>query len=95
MTTRTARTTVTFTRRFAFDGIEGEHPPGTYDVDTDEELIEDLSFLAWRRVATAIHLPKGGAMQMHRIDPAELDANLAADAADERNGVSAARSNRT
>lgn len=80
MTIRTTRKSVTFTRPFAFDGIDGVHPPGAYDVDTDEEMIENLSFVAWRRIATSIHLPKGGAVQMHRIDPVELDANLMSDA---------------
>ena len=78
MTIRTTRKTVTFTRPFALAGIDGVQPAGTYDVDTDEETIDDVSFLAWRRVATMIHLRKDGATQVHRIDPAELEKLLSA-----------------
>jgi hypothetical protein len=80
MTTRTTRTTVTFARPFSLKGVDGIQPAGVYDVDTDEELIDDLSFLAYRRVATTIHLQKDGAMQVYRIDPVELDARLLRDA---------------
>jgi hypothetical protein len=79
MTTRTARKTVTFTRPFELAGV-GVQPAGAYEVDTDEELIDDLSFLAWRRVATMIHLRRDGAEQVYRVDPVELDANLLRDA---------------
>lgn len=80
MTTRTTRTTVTFTGPFSLRGVDGIQPAGVYDVDTDEELIDDLSFLAYRRVATTIRLKKDGAMQVYRIDPVELDARLLRDA---------------
>jgi hypothetical protein len=32
-------------------------PPGDYAIDEDEELIDGLSWLAYQRVATFIHLP--------------------------------------
>ncbi len=80
MTTRTTRKTVTFARPFSLKGIEGTQPAGAYDVDTDEELIDDLSFLAYRRVATMIHLRTDGATQIYRVDPVELDARLLRDA---------------
>lgn len=80
MTMRTTRKTVTFTRPFHLCGIDGLQPAGAYDVDTDEELIEDLSFAAWRRVATMIHLRRAGVTQVYRIDPVHLDASLLRDA---------------
>ncbi len=49
MTIRTTTKTVTFTQPFHFDSIDGVQPPGAYEVGTDEELIEDVSFLAYRR----------------------------------------------
>lgn len=79
MTTRTARRTVTFVHPFQLDGI-GSQPAGTYEVNTDEESIDSLSFLAYRRVATTIHLRRDGATQVYAIDPVELDANLLRDA---------------
>ena len=79
METRTVRKTVTFTQPFALAGVDGIQPAGTYDVDTDEETIDDVSFIAWRRVATMIHLRKDGAMQVYPIDPLALAASLVRD----------------
>ncbi len=84
MNPRTSRKTVTFTRSFSLRGIDGVQPPGTYTVETDEELIEGLSFPAYRRVATVMFLPPqpGGTImgQIATIDPLELEAARARDA---------------
>lgn len=79
MKRRTARKTVTFQQPFKLSGIEGELPAGTYNVDTDEEMIDDLSFVAWRRVATMVHLRSAGTTQVHRVDPVDLEASLLRD----------------
>jgi len=79
MTTRTARKTVTFTQAFELSGI-GVQPAGSYEIETDEELIDDISFLAWRRIATTIHIRGHGVVQTHPIDPVELEAALLRDA---------------
>lgn len=75
---RTTRHNVTFTRSFVLHGVLGRQPAGTYVVETEEELIEGLSFPAYRRVATTMFLPAqpGGTVsgQMATIDPAELEA---------------------
>ncbi|MGC1883388.1 MAG: hypothetical protein WA703_19630, partial [Pseudolabrys sp.] len=51
---------------------------GEYEVATDEELIEGLSFPVYRRVATLIFLPadagQQASMEMINIDPADLAA---------------------
>ena len=57
MTLRSTRQTVTFTRPFSLPGIAGLQPAGSYVVETDEELLEGLSFPVYRRVATTIFLP--------------------------------------
>ena len=57
MPLRTSRRTVTFRRPFALRGLEGVQPAGTYEVETDEELLEQLSFPVWHRTATTIRLP--------------------------------------
>jgi hypothetical protein len=80
MTGRTAHKTVTFSQPFTLGGVDGLLAPGVYDVDTDEETIENLSFLAWRRVATTIRVHRNGVTETHRIDPVELDATLLRDA---------------
>ncbi len=70
---RTTRTAVIFDTPFSLRGVEGEQPAGTYAVEVDEELIEGLSFLAYRRVATTIYLPlRSGSVQAIRVDPHEL-----------------------
>ena len=85
MTIRTTRTTVTFKRSFLLSGIDEEQPAGVYDIETDEERLEGLSFPAYRRVLTLIHLhPKTsnpGLSQSMRIDPDELKAALQRDQA--------------
>jgi hypothetical protein len=48
-------------------------------VDTDEESIDDLSFLAWRRLATTIHIYRNGLTQVFSVDPTDLDASLLRD----------------
>lgn len=82
MSRRTSRRSVTFRRPFSLAGMEGVQPPGTYPVETEEELLEQLSFAVWRRLATRIVLPLGGSAsyQMITIDPTELDAAQQADA---------------
>jgi len=77
MTLRTSRRTVTFARPFSLRGIDGIQRAGTYTVETDEELIEGLSFPAYRRVATTIFLPsRPGDLvsgQLVTLDPVELE----------------------
>jgi hypothetical protein len=80
MNTRTTRKTVTFTQPFHLAGVDGVQPPGTYEVDTEEEQIDSMTFLAWRRVTTTIVIARGGVTQLHCIDPVDLDASLLRDA---------------
>lgn len=75
MTMRTSRRTVTFRRPFSLSGLSELQPAGTYTVETSEEMLEGLSFPAWRRTGTIILLrPQtgGGLGQDLEIDPAEL-----------------------
>jgi hypothetical protein len=82
MNRRTSRKTVTFARPFSLRGIDGVQPAGSYTVETEEELIEGLSFPVYRRVETVIFLPSrpGGTDQVATVDPRELEAALARDA---------------
>ena len=48
------RKSVTFLHPFSLAGIEEILEAGTYIVETLEELIEGLSFVAYRRVSTTI-----------------------------------------
>ena len=83
MKTRTSKRVVTFGHPFVLDSFDTELPAGDYDVETDEELLEGISFTAYRRILTVIHLPpkpgRPGVMQTLSIDPNELDAALERD----------------
>ena len=57
MTTRSRRETVHFKHPFRINGIDRLLSPGAYEVVTDEEMIEGLSFPCFRRVATMIMVP--------------------------------------
>lgn len=73
---RATRESITFDHPFSLMAVDKLQPAGTYAVDIDEELIEGLSFLAYRRVATTIYLPlqpgNQGSVQAVRVDPQEL-----------------------
>ena len=83
MTLRTHRETLVFTQPFTLSGVEDVQAPGAYMVQTDEELLEGLSFLAYRRVATVIFVPLRhggpGSLQAITVDPRELADALARD----------------
>jgi hypothetical protein len=76
MTTRSRRETVTFKHPFRIRGIDRQLPAGAYEVITDEEMIEGLSFASFRRVATMIMVPAAGqrnsAMEMVSIGSIDL-----------------------
>ncbi len=83
MATRTREKTWTFRKPFRLKGVGRELPPGSYRVATDEEMIEGLSFPAYRRVATMIFAPgqNQASLEMLSIDPADLQAAQDRDAA--------------
>jgi len=81
MTVRTRRAEVTFRFPFSLGGVDNELPAGTYTIETDEELLEQMSFPAYHRIATSIIVPRGtGSYQKFRIDPADLEAAQQRDA---------------
>ena len=61
MVLRTKRVTLTFQHPFALKGVDRRLAAGDYEVVTDEELIEEVSFPVYRRVATLIFLPADAA----------------------------------
>ncbi|MDH3601427.1 MAG: hypothetical protein OEU26_17585 [Candidatus Tectomicrobia bacterium] len=85
MTIRTSRKTVTFRRPFTLKGVNVELPAGAYTVETDEEPLEGISILAYRRISTVLYVPgKPGDRVLERmltIDPKALDAAMERDRA--------------
>lgn len=80
MTIRSRRETVTFKRPALIAGIGRTLAAGAYEVVTDDELIEGLSFPSYRRVATMIMVP--GAPPHHHST--EMIAISAADLSEAR-----------
>ena len=76
MTTRSRRETVHFKHPFRIKGIDRLLSPGDYEVITDEEMIEGLSFPSYRRVATMIMVPgeapHGSSVEMISIGSIDL-----------------------
>lgn len=91
MTIRTSTKTVTFMRPFVLGGFDEELPAGAYRVETDEELLEGISFPAYRRILTLIHLHEKpgqrGLAETMTIDPNELDEALLRDRTPAENPV--------
>ena len=83
MIQRTTTRTVTFAHPFTLSGVDEVQPAGSYTVETDEELIQTLSFPAYRSTGTWLRLPSQGrlATSTHavKLTPVELEAALAKD----------------
>ena len=86
--TRTQRKTVVFSHPFRLKGVDRVLPPGDYEVVTDEELIEGLSFPVYHRVSTAIRVPaqshRTSSVEMVAIDPRDLQSGKERDTASEQ-----------
>lgn len=84
MIARSLNETVVFSNPFLLKGVDRILPAGDYRVVTDEELIEGISFPAYRRVSTMIFAPgapHGGSIEMVTIDPLDLRMALDQDTA--------------
>jgi hypothetical protein len=83
MPDRTTETTVTFKNPFRLESFDRLQPAGTYRLVVDEEEILGLSFPAYRRRSTVLHVPacssESNSRQAFPVDPKELEAALAAD----------------
>jgi hypothetical protein len=84
MTARSLDATIVFNKPFLLKGVDRMLPAGNYRVVTDEELIEGISFPAYRRVSTMIFVPAArgvSCQEMVTIDPLDLQYALDRDAA--------------
>lgn len=81
---RTTRKSVTFLHPFSLAGVDEKLEAGTYIVETLEEAIEGLSFIAYRRISTMIETAAKGygraARQVVAIEPRDLEAAQELDA---------------
>ena len=67
MAIRSRREAITFRHPFRLRGVDRLLPAGTYQVITDEESIEGLSFAAFRRIATMILVPGAGSASVQEM----------------------------
>ena len=78
MTPRSHSSSVVFNHPFELKGVDRILPPGDYRIVADEELIEELSFPVYRRIATMMFVPAAShhasSVEMVTIDPQELQA---------------------
>lgn len=83
MTDRTTHTTVSFKAPFKLKSIDEVQPAGEYRVLMEEEAIDVVSRLAYRRVGTFLSIPSISApqdlVQLVAVDQRDLDAALAKD----------------
>jgi hypothetical protein len=85
MTMRTTKSTVTFVRPFRLGAFGEQLPAGQYAIETDEELLEGLSFPVYHRTTVMMQLIadplRPGVTEVVTIDPKQLEEALAKDAA--------------
>ncbi len=79
MSTRSNKSMVTFCRPFTLSGSPDKFPAGDYEVLVEEELLQGLSFLAYRKTATYLVIARQGRTEMHQLSSEELEALLSHD----------------
>ncbi|WP_040307959.1 hypothetical protein [Afipia felis] len=79
MTIRSRRDKFVFNHPFRIKGIDRLLAAGAYDVVTDEEMIEGLSFPCYRRIATMIMVP-GALPHQHSMEMLPITSVDLADA---------------
>ncbi len=83
MNMRSTRSTVTFANPFTLPGYSGVLPAGDYDVLVEEELLQGLSFEAYRRTATYLTVRgrggHAGRSELRAISDSDLKEALSRD----------------
>lgn len=85
MNIRSTSSTVTFLKPFTLGKVPDELPAGDYEVVVEEELLQGLSFEAYRRTATYLMVhgrgSRAGCTQLRAISEGDLKEALRRDAA--------------
>ena len=83
MLTRSTRSMVTFSNDFMIGESQREFPAGTYEILVEEELLQGLSFEAYRRTATYMMVrgrgSYAGQTTMQMITQEDLEHAIACD----------------
>jgi len=73
MALRITKSQVTFDEPFKVKGRDEILSAGSYDIETDEEIIEGNERTVYRRVATRLYIRSTGMTRAITVDPKELD----------------------
>lgn len=83
---RTSTAIVTFRHPFKLGDADEVYPAGSYSIETDEELLQGVSFPAYRRMATTMQRISENApaylMAVETINPLHLEAAMLLDKAE-------------
>jgi hypothetical protein len=79
MAIRTLRRQVQFASPFTLRPIDGTLPPGSYDVEVDEEELVGMHKSGFVRVATLFTVERDGMSRVYTVQAADLDAALIKD----------------
>ncbi|WP_298815584.1 hypothetical protein [uncultured Roseibium sp.] len=92
MNTRSTRSTVKFFHPFSLNRQSEVLPAGDYEVLVEEELLQDMNFLGYRKTATYLIVAGKGKTVMREISGNDLEAVLNRDRAanDDRQNSKAA-----
>ena len=78
---RTTRSTICFNGPFVLRSLEVHLPAGTYEIDTEEQIIEGNERRVYVRLATLLRVHSTGKVETMTVDPNELNVALQKDGA--------------
>jgi hypothetical protein len=76
---RTTRSTVSFQRPFTLNRDVGELPPGSYEIEIDEDELHATDRTAFRRVAIYFYVQSSASTRTIVVNPMDLEAALVRD----------------
>ncbi|WP_208999419.1 hypothetical protein [Roseibium sediminis] len=79
--TKSTNSTVAFSHPFSLKGHSEILPAGNYEVIVEEELLQGLSFLSYRKTATYLIVNEKGKTTMWEIFGNDLESMLTRDSA--------------
>ena len=83
MALRSTRSTMAFPKPFILSGYSGQLPAGEYEILVEEEVIEGLSFVAYRRTAVFLTIQgkdgQAGWTELRPITWTDLETALGQD----------------
>jgi hypothetical protein len=76
---RTTRSTVSFQHPFTLNRDVGELPPGSYEIEIDEDELQATDRTAFRRVAIYFFVQSSGSTRTIVVKPTDLETALERD----------------